>query len=134
MTAKEWLMRAWKIDREVNALLEAQKAAYDRLTGATAACGNVPVSGTKDPHIYDGYVELANKLNDRIDELCAVKAEITELIGRLDDPRLRTLLTARYISCLTFEQIASEMHYSVRSVLRLHRKALEKIDELINMS
>lgn len=132
MTAKEWLMRAWKIDREVNALFEAQKAAYDRLTSATAACGNVPVSSTKDPHIYDSYVELANKLNDRIDELCAVKAEITELIGRLDDPRLRTLLTARYISCLTFEQIASEMHYSGRWVLRLHRKALEKIDEIIN--
>lgn len=132
MTAKEWLMRAWKIDREINILLEAQKATYDRLTGITAASDNTPVSGTKEPHRFDSYTELTDKIDHRIDELCAVKAEVMDMIEKIADNKLRELLIARYINCLTFEQIAVKMGCSPRWVMRLHKKALILVDELIN--
>lgn len=132
MTAKEWLMRAWKIDREINILLEAQKAAYDRLTGITAASDNTPVSGTKEPHRLDSYAELTDKIDRRIDELCAIKAEIFDLIEKIPDIKLRGLLIDRYINCLTFQQIADKMELSPRWVMRLHKRALNLVEKFIN--
>lgn len=132
MTAKEWLMRAWKIDREINTLLETQKAAYDRLTGITAASDNTPVSGTKDPHRFDGYTALTDKIDHRIDELCAVKAEVFELIEKIPDIKLRRLLNDRYINCLTFQQIADRMELSPRWVMRLHKRALNLAEKFID--
>lgn len=134
MTAKEWLMRAWKIDREINILLEAQKSVYDRLTGITAAGDNTPVSGTKDPHRFDSYIELIDKIDRRIDELCAVKAEIFDLIEKIPDIKLRGLLIDRYINCLTFQQIADKMEISPRWVMSLHKRALNLAEKFINRS
>lgn len=134
MTAKEWLMRAWKIDREINILLEVQKSVYDRLTGITAAGDNTPVSGTKDPHRFDSYTELNDKIDRRIDELCAIKAEIFDLIEKIPDIKLRGLLIDRYINCLTFQQIADKMEISPRWVMSLHKRALNLAEKFINRS
>lgn len=35
MTTKEWLMRAWHIDREIDAMLMARRKAYERCTSVT---------------------------------------------------------------------------------------------------
>lgn len=131
MTAKEWLMRAWKIDREINILLEAQKAAYDRLTGITAASDNTPVSGTKEPHRLDSYAELTDKIDRRIDELCAIKAEIMDVISLVKNNTQRTLLMNRYMQYKTWEQIAVDMNYSYQGVMKIHSAALQSVKELL---
>lgn len=131
MTTKEWLMRAWKIDREINALIEAQKAAYDRLTGAMTANDNTPVSSTKDPHKFDSYVELTNKIDRRIDDLYAVKAEIIDVISLVGNNTQRALLINRYVLFKTWEQIAVDMNYSYQGVMKLHRIAFQSIKELL---
>lgn len=131
MTTKEWLMRAWKIDREINALIDVQKAAYDRLTGAMTANDNTPVSGTKDPHKFDSYVELTNKIDRRIYDLCAVKAEIIDMISLVGNNTQRALLINRYVLFKTWDQIAVDMNYSYQGVMKLHRIAFQSIKELL---
>lgn len=53
--------------------------------------------------------------------------EIKCCIADLTDPELEAVLIRRYISFQSWDQIAEEMHYSVRTILRRHTDALEKL-------
>ena len=133
MSTKDWLMRAWRIDREVNALLEARQRAYNMATAATARPKDVCVksSGSRRNAI-DTYVGYGDLINRRIDDLIDVKQEICDVIKKIDDTTLRTLLYERYINCRTWERIAADMSYSyIHVVQRLHPKALREIAKLI---
>ncbi len=135
MTVKEWLNRGYRIDVEINALLEEQAAAFRRASGASAGSGEkVQTSkrNTSEDRLvnYAAYSELIDK---RIDELYAIKTEIAEAINKVEDNTLRTLLILRYIKFYTWEQIALSMNYSyVHVVYNLHSKALKAISERVN--
>lgn len=53
--------------------------------------------------------------------------EIKCCIAALNNPELEAVLIRRYIVFQSWEQIAEEMHYSVRTILRRHTDALEKL-------
>lgn len=126
MTAKEWLRRGWKIDQEINSLLRTKRETRDRLTSITAGYDGDPVQGTRDPHKYDRLVELDSKIDERVDQLVQIKAEITDAIAQVQDSRYRTLLTERYMEFKTWEQIAVDMDYSRQHIDRLHGQALKE--------
>jgi hypothetical protein len=134
MTVKEWLNRGYRIDVEINALLEEQAAAFRRAAGATTGGGEkVQTSkrNTSEDRLvnYAAYSELIDR---RIDELYAIKTEIAEAIGKVDDNTLRTLLTLRYINFETWEQIAVNMHYCRVHITRnLHPKALQALSKTV---
>ena len=131
MKAKEWLNRAYKIDGEIDALLSAKSAAYERLTSITAQQSGTAITSTKDPHKMESYVAYDSQIQERVNNLMAVKAEITATIAKLSDVRYRTLLTRRYIQYMPWEQIAVKMNYSYMHVCRLHGEALKAIEPLI---
>ena len=96
MTAKEWLMRAWRIDREITSLLKTRQDAYDMCISTTVSIKeDIVSSGNSDPHKYDGYISLSNELNERIDELLKIKAEVSKVIRQVTDITLRVLLIER---------------------------------------
>lgn len=131
MTAKEWLRRGWKIDREISALLREKEETRARLLSVTAQLDRPSVQATKDPHKFDVLVEYDAWIVARVDELVRVKQEITETISRVEDSRYRTLLTARYLSFRTWEQICVDLSYSWRQVHRVHAEALSEIDSIV---
>ena len=135
---KAWLGRAKHIDDEINALLKEQERALTRATGAVPAAKGervqtTPQNGSEDRFI--AYAEYSRIIDERIDELYAVKCEIFKAISRIEDGTLRTLLELRYLSFKTWEEIAVEMSYSyVHVVHNLHPQALKKIKELIEFN
>lgn len=133
MTAKEWLMRAWKIDREITSLLKTRQDAYDMCISTTVSIKeDIVSSGSSDPHKYDGYISLSNELNERIDELLKIKAEVSKVIRQVTDITLRVLLIERYINFASWEQIAEDMHYTRRHVVAyLHPKALHEVEIIL---
>lgn len=134
MTAKQWLSRGRGINREIDALLKSKDEMFNQLTSITAAPSGDVVSGTKDPHKFDRLVELGDQIDRRIDELAGIKSEILATINRLEDWRYRELLRSRYIDMKNFEQIAVDMHYSWRGVMKIHANALRAIDPVIKCS
>ena len=130
--AKQWLMRARNIDREINELLKEKEDVRDRVLKITQSYTGDAVQSTKDPHKFDRVVELEMEIDRNIDELVAVKTEINKGIAQLSDGRYREILRLRYISGKTFEQIAVEMNYSWRHVCTLHGRALLKMEEIVN--
>lgn len=104
---------------------------YEQLTNITAKLTGDAVQGTKDPHKYDKLAVLDGKIDERIDKLVAVKAEIMDMIAQLKDWRYREILKRRYIDMQTFERIAVDMNYSWRQVIRLHGGALVEMRKLL---
>jgi DNA-directed RNA polymerase specialized sigma subunit len=72
-------------------------------------------------------IELENDVNEEIDRLVALKAEIESIIKKVERPKLRQLLELRYICGKTWKQVAEDMHYDVSHVYRLHGCALNAL-------
>ena len=129
MTTKEWLRRARYIDREISSLLEARQVALARAVSATAAPQKICVkSSGGGGGLPDVYIMLEDKINQRIDELLTAKSEILEVISRVDNATYRQLLTEYYINCKTWEQVAVQMDYGWRQVMRMHGRALQEVE------
>ena len=130
--ARRWLNRGWSMEREIDALTDLKCEAFEQATSMTAAPDGIRVSGSQDPHKLDRLAELNGKIDRIIDEENAVKTEIIDLIRGIEDRRFRTILINRYTRYLTFEQIAVQLNYSWRQVIRLHRSALYAVAEILD--
>lgn len=127
MNAKQFLSRGRWIEREITSLNRTRDETRDRLTHITQSYDGDGAQTTKDPHKFDALVELEYKLDERIDELCAVKTEILDAIGKLEDSRERLALQLYYIDMKSWEQVAVELHYSWRQTMYIRKQAINNI-------
>lgn len=132
MNARQWLSQLRPIEGEIEALLEARRQEYERLTNVTQNISGDSVSGTKNPHKFDRLAEL----DDTIDELYCKKVgeknKIIKAISCVQNTRQRIVLFRRYVLGETFEQIAVAIHYSYKQTCRIHGRALLAITEAMN--
>ena len=73
-------------------------------------------------------VDMENAINEKIDQLTDLKAEIRNNINKLPDDTERLLLTYRYLCFLSWEEIAVKMGYSYRNIHRVHSRALRDFE------
>ena len=73
-------------------------------------------------------IDLENEIDEEIDKLVDLKHEIVSLIKQVKNPEYKTLLELRYLCFRTWEQIAVEMDYNYRSVLKIHGRALRSFE------
>jgi len=131
MTAKQWLGRARYIDREIALLLKTKAETRDSLTKITQSYESDGAQVSKDPHKFDRLAELENMIDEKVDELTRTKAEIMQVIFRLEDRRQKMVLISYYIRMKTFEQIAVEMNYSFRQITNIRRRGIMEVQKLI---
>ena len=83
--------------------------------------GGVPVT-------IDDLMSDKMDLEDRIKRLKAksrgLKLEVCEEIDSLEDPRYCEVLEAHFIDGLSFEDIADELGYTERHVIKLYSEAI----------
>ena len=129
MTTKQWLQRAWNIEKEIRDLCDRKKKVFEDLTRATPSYDAKAGSSSADSGDgkYMKLVEYARRIEEKTDLLYDIKCEIDEAIESVPDARLRRLLKLRYIDFYTWEKIAEKMNYDLRWVHRLHKKALQTI-------
>lgn len=72
-------------------------------------------------------VEQEKEIDDEIDRLVDLKAEVRRVIGDVENIDCRLLLELRYLCFRSWEEIAVEMDYSIDNVFRIHRKALDMV-------
>lgn len=134
MTAKDWMLRAWRLQDEIDALNEARKDAFDRLTNITQnydSNGGGTVS--PDPHKFDYIAAYIGQIDERQRQLVEVQSEILSAINRVSSPQIRSILLARYINCERFETIAYRTGVSWRHVVRLHGYGLLEIKNIVGL-
>jgi hypothetical protein len=133
ISAKDFLSQAYRIDQRINSKIEQVQSLRDLAAKATATLSDIPPSkGSRNFHRMEDLiakmVDLESEINADIDNLIGLKIEIVATIKRVSSPELQTLLEMRYMSYMTWENIAVEIHYDLRHVHRLHGKALAEIE------
>lgn len=73
------------------------------------------------------YVDACKDAEKELDRLADLRKEIRSVIDSVEDARLHSLLWRRYISGMTWEQVAVSMNYTYRRVTQLHGDALKAI-------
>ena len=127
---KQWLLRGWKLENELKALEEAKKRALERAVSVTVKFSEDKVQAgehNRQEEAIARYIDYELLIEQQTDCLIDIRMEITKAIFALENSTLRTLLLKRYLEFKPWEQIAEEMGYDYRWLLRLHGKALTLI-------
>lgn len=133
MDAKEYLSQAYRIDQRINSKLEQVMSLRNLLGKATGTLSGAPKAATPNPHSMEDtickMVDMENEINDDIDRLVDLKAEIMRRIKCVENTEYQTLLELRYLCFKRWEDIAVDMGYSLRRLYELHDCALEEISK-----
>ena len=136
MRVKEYLIQIKIMNERINNLTHEVDMLRDSIS-----CPK-PINYDKDPvqggiigdsmanHIAR-YVDLEREINEQTDGLIDLRHRIIGEINQLKDHNHIRLLMLRYVDGCTFEQIACDMNYSFRQVLRIHGSALQEFDRAI---
>ncbi|MPM82380.1 hypothetical protein SDC9_129441 [bioreactor metagenome] len=133
MSTKEYLSQAYRIDQRINSKLAQVMSLRDLLGKATGTLSGAPKAATPNPHSMEEtiakMVDLENEINEDIDALVDLKAEIMRRIKRVENTEYQTILELRYLCFKRWEEIAVEMGYSLRRLYELHDCALDEISK-----
>ena len=134
MTAKEYLSRYHLINIRINVKIDQQRQLRELATNISPSTSEGHGSGVSD-RVGVAVAKIATleqEINNEIDELIRVKAEIEHTISAVADERLRLILTARYINCNRWEQIAVIQNIELRWLYRVHGRALSEVSKIID--
>ena len=127
MTPKEYLLRAWQIEKRIDRLIDEREHIWARAEAVhSPVLSDMPKGrGTREwTDTVLELVDLCRTIDSEIRQLCRVKREVTEAIDSVEDMRYRRILELRYRSYKTWEQIAQETGYDERYIYKLHGRAL----------
>ena len=136
MTAKEYLNQAFKLDQQINSKLEQLEVLRSMTQKITVSYGGETVTHSRNlTSLQDTVVrmmEAEEAINKEIDKLVDLKMEIGTLISKVKHTDYRLILEKRYLSFRSWEQIAADMHYSLRWLHTMHGRALNVVEKLLN--
>ena len=135
MEMKEYLERPTKLYRSIKRNEEC--AAYWRQKASSIPSMSFDrerVSSsrnTSSPFAYaiESAIDLEELVQRQYGELAELKAEVTDAISLLDDPRTRLILLCRYIQMMPWDAVMQELSIPRNTMFRSHRLALKKLQE-----
>ncbi|MCH4239499.1 MAG: DUF1492 domain-containing protein [Oscillospiraceae bacterium] len=122
-----WLSRFRKSEQELSRLYDEQerwRAKAEKVTQRISPMPPGAPSGNRVQDAVEKIGEVESHINHEIVEQCKERDEVTVAINTVSNATLRMVLKMRYIDGLTFEQIAVNMNYTFRHIIRLHGQAL----------
>ena len=125
-----YLKRYGAVDKRIDQECEELAKWNCRATKVTPTYSDMPKGGETSDKIQsavESMMEIEDQINVDIDELVKIKAEIVGAIKTVSDETLQNILYLRYIRCRKWEQIAIDLNYDYRYVLKLHGRALQRL-------
>ncbi|SHJ36957.1 DUF1492 domain-containing protein [Hespellia stercorisuis] len=134
MTAKDYLLQVKRIEIQMNfdfRELEHWRDLSGRISGCNFEAHYNPNRNIEAPYVrcIDKIIDVEQKITREISALVEIKTTIMELIHGLENVDYQSVLELKYLSYYTWEQIANEMHYSLRWIYKLHGKALQEFEK-----
>ena len=135
MTAKEYLSQARWLDKRINSKLAMAETLYGIATKTTSHIVGDVVCHTHNVHSMQDTlakrIDLEKEIDADIDRLYDLRAEIANIIAQVTDPACRVVLEYRYLSNQSWNVIAVKLALHIRSVFRLHERALQEVEQII---
>lgn len=134
MTAKEFLNQYMDCEREIEQ--KQEKARRLRSLAERTTQSFSPAPGHSGPSDIVGtaagnLADLAVEMEKDTQRLFRIMEDVEALVCRIPNPRQRDVIRMKYLQGYTLEMIAVKLHYSWRQILRFHKKAMLKIEELL---
>ena len=131
MTTKEYLSRAFEIDRRLQIKYRRLKVMQDRASGSYYRNESVTVNQLYLQSRMEEYALKAIELQAEITEdkalLEAVRSEIKQAIRSTGNELYISILDMRYLQYMSWEEICSQTGFSRSYAYRIHGNALELI-------
>ena len=134
MTAKEYLKQIRSISAKIENLKMEIMDIESKLGVQGISYDKIPSTPNGDDHrskyIYK-LIELRDKYLDECQTLAEKRADIINLIHKVEDIRFQQVLYFRYVMCMKWEDIGERMGYDDRYVLKLHGYALDYLNKTL---
>ena len=137
MTAKEYLKQAFYLNQRIeSSLKEVSEMKYmaSRIESPGFEEHHNPNHATEAPFIktLEKVWALEQQIDDEVDRLVDLKAEIRGVINEVPDQKQQMLLRHRYIHFRSWEEIEYEMDIRHRWVHTLHARALRSVESILD--
>ena len=136
MNAKEFMNRAYRLETRINNKTEQIQILRALAEKVTAAYGTEAVSHSRNVDSMADSIarisELETMLRNTVNELVAVRKEITDVIDQVPDVNCQTLLELRYLCMKPWDEIREIMGMSSAHMFRLHRDALQLVERILD--
>lgn len=135
MNVKEYLEQAKYLDMRINSKIEQLSTLNDLATKCTVTLSDMPrnpnkgISNMEDTIVK--IIDLQEEINKDIDQLVDLKREIMVVIKKISNVEYQTILENRYLSFMSWEQIAVEMKYSIQQIYRLRDRAHKVVEKIV---
>lgn len=133
MTAKQYLRQI----RQLSERIEAKLIEIERLRSLAESMRGHKYGErlkTEPKNVMEESIvkltEVQEQVQEEVAELIKTRDVIRTQIDMLPNEEERFVLYYRYVVCLKWEKISEIMHYSRRSVLYLHGRALQSFSSL----
>jgi len=133
--AKEYLSRAAGLDRLIGSKLEQLSSLRSMTQKVTASyeaetvCRSRNTSALQDAILR--MLEAEEAIGREVENMLAVKTQIGNTITMVQNADYRLILEKRYLSFRSWDEIASDMNYSLRWLHVMHGRALEAVSKLL---
>ena len=135
MTAKEYLSQAWNIDRRINDKVAHVSQLRDMAMNVSAVISDMPRSPSPNNQRMENIIarltDTEEEINADIDRLVSLKLEIMNTIWQVTDENAQMVLERRYHRFKSWEDISADMSVSIRWVHKIHAKALDDIEKIL---
>ena len=135
MDRKKYLKKGYRIKIEIDskkAVLEEMRSTLDGLQAVKLTeklqGGQLP----SDESIANRIAKVVEE-EEKLAVLYDFVASLSTEIDKVEDTLERAILRYRYITCLTWEQIAERMGYSMAQIYRIRNRAFKNFNK-INVS
>ena len=134
--AKDYLMKIRLYDARIENGLQELSALEDMVMRITPVLKQdvVSSSGSQDKlgDTVAKIADLRDQINRDVDAFVDLKKEAAAKLARLENSEHFKVLYMRYFSYYTFEKIATEMYCSIRNIWRIHGRALQAFEKVMN--
>ena len=136
MTAKEYLAQIRNLDRRIDAKIEEKESLKSILERVTASLTERVQTSKKNvfEEAAAKLADLEDEIGEEINKFVLLKSTITHQIDKVPDNLYAALLSQRYLNMKTWEQIADDLNYDLRTVYKLHDKALKAFENVNGQS
>lgn len=124
---KAWMSRGLDRKREYYKLCREHRTRLETAEKCTPTYGESVMAGSSNPHKFERVALIHDDIEERLEEIKQIRAEIKAAIYRLKDEGEREVLFERYVNFRAFKDIGPLVGYSEGHVYVLHRQGLEHI-------
>ena len=132
MTVRTYLSQAYRLENRIKLIKERIEDLRELATSVSSPGFEEHYNATKNTdapfiRVLEKIMDYEEEYQNQLYQLLSLQKQIDDTIATVEEVDLRMVLTYRYIKCLSWYKIGSELCIDESTARRWHDKALTKV-------